>query len=60
MYYPAYQEATPSSIEYQVVRQFARLLRLQARMLDADGDHQEAKALRSRAASSERAVIGLA
>ena len=60
MYYPANQAATPSSIEYQVVRQFARLLRLQARMLDADGDHQEAKALRSRAAISERAVIGLA
>ena len=58
MYYPAYQEASASLVEYQVVRQFARLLRLQARMLDADGDHQEAAALRSRAARSERAVLG--
>ena len=58
MYYPVNQEASALTIEYQVVRQFARLLRLQARMLDADGDHQEAAALRSRAARSERAVIG--
>ncbi len=58
MYYPADQEACPSTIEYQVVRQFARLLRLQARMLDADGDHREAAALRYRAARSERAVVG--
>ena len=60
MYYPANQEASASIVEYQVVRQFARLLRLQARMLDADGDHQEAAALRSRAARSARAVIGQA
>ena len=58
MYYSSGQEANAFNVEYQVVRQFARFLRLQARMLDAEGDHQEAAALRSRAARSERAVIG--
>ena len=58
MYYPAYDQTTASEIEYHVVRQFARLLRLQARMLDADGDHKEAAQLRCRAARSERAVLG--
>jgi hypothetical protein len=58
MYYPAYDPTTAAVIEYQVVRQFARLLRLQARMLDSDGDHKEAAQLRCRAARSERAVLG--
>jgi len=58
MYYAAYDEGTAASIEYQVVRQFARLLRMQARMLDADGDHKEAAELRARAARSEGAVLG--
>jgi hypothetical protein len=58
MYYPAYDQTTAASIEYHVVRQFARLLRLQARMLDDEGDHKEAAALRARAARSERAVLG--
>ncbi len=58
MYYPAYDQSTATAIEYQVVRQFARLLRLQARMLEDDGDHKEATQLRFRAARSERAVLG--
>lgn len=58
MYYAPYEEAATATIEYHVVRQFARLLRLQARMLDDDGDHNEAAALRARAARSERAVMG--
>jgi len=58
MYYPPYEDATAATIEYHVVRQFARLLRMQARMLDADGDHHEAAELRARAARSERAVMG--
>lgn len=58
MFYPAYDQTDTAAVECQVVHQFARLLRLQARMLDADGDHKEAAELRSRAARSERAVLG--
>jgi hypothetical protein len=56
MHYPTYEEGTAASIDYQVVRQFARMLRLQAVMLEGDGDHQAASALRARAARSERSV----
>ncbi|HYD31169.1 MAG TPA: hypothetical protein VEB64_09990 [Azospirillaceae bacterium] len=47
---------TPETIEYDVVRQFARILRLQANMLERDGDTLAAHALRQRAARSLRAV----
>ncbi len=58
MHYPASNQTNTADVESEVVRQFARLLRLQARMLDADGDHKEAADLRYRAARSERAVLG--
>lgn len=45
-------------VEFQVVRQFARMLRLQARLLDAEGDHEEATLLRVRASRSERSMFG--
>jgi hypothetical protein len=50
----AYSEMTALAIDFQVVRQFARLLRKQARMLEADGDVGEAATLRDHAARSER------
>jgi len=56
MHYLAYDETTAATIDYQVVKQFARMLRLQARLLDSDGDHSEAAALRARAIRSERSV----
>ncbi|CAK0747766.1 hypothetical protein CCP1ISM_2900002 [Azospirillaceae bacterium] len=56
MHYPVYDETTAATIDYQVVRQFARMLRLQARLLDNDGNHVDAEALRTRATRSERSV----
>jgi len=56
MAYQTYDECSAAEIEFTVVRQFARLLRIQAGMLERDGDIQEAAALRQRAARSERAV----
>jgi|GEM_PF-4158582 len=49
-----YTECSAAAIDYQVVTQFARLLRLQAQILEEDGDKREAAALRARAARSER------
>ena len=57
MAYQTYDEGSAAEIEFTVVRQFARLLRIQAGMLERDGDFQEAAALRRRAARSERAVF---
>lgn len=57
MNYRAYDERSAAAIDYAVVTQFARFLRLQARMLDEDGDHRQAALLRRRATVSERAVL---
>ena len=51
-----YDEANAAAIDFEIVNQFARILRLQARILDADGDHQEATLLRARAARTVRHV----
>ncbi len=52
-----YSKSTASLIDFQVVRQFARLLRLQARILENEGQAEEAAALRARASHSERSVM---
>lgn len=52
-----YTEANAALIDFVVVRQFARYLRLQAKILEQDGDLGEAERLRGRAARSEADVM---